>query len=79
MQNPVGYQMNEDGGRAEMTDFVAVLLTNPVALAAFPHTLFAALHDDGRRHHHRVAAWHLARKQNLDDDAPGAAATGCGA
>ena len=41
MQNPVGYQMAEDGGRAEMVDFVAVL-TNPVALAALPHTLFAA-------------------------------------
>ena len=42
MQNPVGYVLNEDTGRAELTDFWAVL-TNPVALAAFPHTIFGAL------------------------------------
>ncbi|WP_091038753.1 cytochrome ubiquinol oxidase subunit I [Glycomyces harbinensis] len=41
MQNPVGYQINETAGRAELTDFGAVL-TNPVVLAAFPHTVFAA-------------------------------------
>nr|BFF26962.1 hypothetical protein GCM10025732_49270 [Glycomyces mayteni] len=35
MQNPVGYQLNETAGRAELTDFGAVL-SNPVALAAFP-------------------------------------------
>ncbi|WP_344481959.1 cytochrome ubiquinol oxidase subunit I [Glycomyces endophyticus] len=41
MQNPVGYQLNETAGRAELTDFGAVL-GNPVVLAAFPHTIFAA-------------------------------------
>ena len=41
MQNPVGYELNETTGRAELVDFGA-LLTNPVALTAFPHTIFAA-------------------------------------
>lgn len=41
MQNPVGYRLNPTTGRAEMTDFVAVL-TNPVQLATFPHTITAA-------------------------------------
>ncbi|MGC0250599.1 cytochrome ubiquinol oxidase subunit I [Pseudactinotalea sp. Z1748] len=41
MQNPVGYHINEENGRAELTDFLAVL-TNKVQLAAFPHVLTAA-------------------------------------
>ncbi len=41
MQNPVGYRLNPTTGRAEMTDFVAVL-TNPVQLVTFPHTITAA-------------------------------------
>ena len=41
MQNPVGYEMNADKGRAELVDIWA-LLTNPVALAAFPHTIAAS-------------------------------------
>ena len=42
MQNPVGYELNETTGRAELIDFGAVL-TNPVALAALPHTLAASV------------------------------------
>src|SRR4029453_13525117 len=41
MQNPVGYEMNAEKGRAELVD-IGALLTNPVALAAFPHTIAAA-------------------------------------
>ncbi|MFK4788537.1 cytochrome ubiquinol oxidase subunit I [Microbacterium sp. ZW T5_56] len=41
MQNPVGYEINEVTGRAELVDFMA-LMTNPVALRAFPHTIFGA-------------------------------------
>src|SRR5690242_11087918 len=41
MQNPVGYRMAPNGSRAELVDFWAVL-TNRVALATFPHTMFAA-------------------------------------
>ncbi|MCC4249943.1 cytochrome ubiquinol oxidase subunit I [Microbacterium testaceum] len=64
MQNPVGYQMAADGGRAELVDFWA-MLTNPVALAAFPHTIFsgwmfAAMIIVA------VSAWHLARDRNVE-------------
>lgn len=41
MQHPVGYTYNKATGRAEMTDFVAVL-TNKVQLVTFPHVLMAA-------------------------------------
>ncbi|MFT4229590.1 MAG: cytochrome ubiquinol oxidase subunit I [Microbacterium sp.] len=64
MQNPVGYQLAADGSRAEMNDFVAVLL-NPVALTQFPHTLFAAgMFAAGVVI--SAAAWHVARKQHLE-------------
>jgi cytochrome d ubiquinol oxidase subunit I len=42
MQNPKGYQMSTEGHRAEMADFWQVL-TNPVALTQFPHTISAAI------------------------------------
>jgi cytochrome d ubiquinol oxidase subunit I len=64
MQNPVGYQMARDGRRAEMADFGKVL-TNPVALAALPHTLFAAFMMTAGVII-SVAAWHLARRQNTE-------------
>ena len=41
MQHPVGYTYNAAGGRAELTDFFAVL-TNKVQLITFPHVIFAA-------------------------------------
>ncbi|WP_435200656.1 cytochrome ubiquinol oxidase subunit I [Janibacter sp. GS2] len=40
MQNPVGYRINPQTGRAEMADFLAVL-TNEVQLVAFPHVITA--------------------------------------
>ncbi|GAA3643471.1 cytochrome ubiquinol oxidase subunit I [Microbacterium awajiense] len=64
MQNPVGYQFSEEGGRAEMANFFEVLF-NPVALAAFPHTMFASLMFAAGVII-SIAAWHLARGQNLD-------------
>ncbi|MGO3487367.1 MAG: cytochrome ubiquinol oxidase subunit I, partial [Corynebacterium variabile] len=42
MQHPVGAEYNADTGRAELTDIVA-LLTNPTALAAFPHAVAGSL------------------------------------
>ncbi|GAA2009218.1 cytochrome ubiquinol oxidase subunit I [Microbacterium ulmi] len=64
MQNPVGYQMAADGRRAEMTDFVGVI-TNPVALAAFPHTIFASwMFTAGVII--SVSAWQLARGRNVE-------------
>ncbi len=64
MQNPVGYVMADDGGRAEMVDFAKVLF-NPVALAAFPHTIASAcMFTAGVII--SVAAWHLMRRQNQE-------------
>ena len=47
-----------------MTDFLAVL-TNPVALAALPHTLFAAFMMTAGVII-SISAWHLARRQNVE-------------
>jgi cytochrome d ubiquinol oxidase subunit I len=46
MQHPVGYTINEEAGRAELTDFLAVL-TNSTALITFPHTIAAAFMTTG--------------------------------
>ena len=65
MQNPVGYKLNPDTQRAELTDIVAVL-TNPVALWQFPHTIFASVMF-GATVMVAVAAWHLKRNQYVDE------------
>jgi cytochrome d ubiquinol oxidase subunit I len=62
MQNPVGFTINEERGRAELTDIGAVL-TNPVALWQFPHTIFASVMFAGVVIV-AVAAWHLSRKRH---------------
>jgi len=41
MQNPVGYTFNAESGRAELTDFAAVMF-NKVQLVTFPHVVFSA-------------------------------------
>ncbi|MBZ5739785.1 cytochrome ubiquinol oxidase subunit I [Nocardioides mangrovi] len=41
MQHPVGYTYNPDTGRAELTDFWAVMF-NKVQLVTFPHVVLAA-------------------------------------
>jgi cytochrome bd ubiquinol oxidase subunit I len=41
MQNPVGYAYNSVTGRAEMTDFAAILF-NKVQLVTFPHVMLSA-------------------------------------
>ena len=64
MQNPVGYQMSAEGNRAELVDFGAVL-TNPIALAAFPHTIFGAFMFAAGVII-ATSAWHLARGQHVD-------------
>ncbi|MEU5881965.1 cytochrome ubiquinol oxidase subunit I [Spirillospora sp. NPDC047279] len=64
MQNPVGYRYNPEAGRAELTDFGAVL-TNKVLLATFPHTIFGCWVTAGV-FLTAVAAWHLKRGRNLD-------------
>ncbi|GAB3050996.1 cytochrome ubiquinol oxidase subunit I [Intrasporangium mesophilum] len=46
MQHPVGYTYNPASGRAELTDFFAVL-TNKVQLVTFPHVIFSAYMTGG--------------------------------
>ncbi|WP_125099577.1 cytochrome ubiquinol oxidase subunit I [Leucobacter chromiireducens] len=65
MQNPVGYSLNEEKGRAELESIGDVLL-NPVAITQFPHTIFAALMFAGTVMV-AVAAWHLKRNQFVDE------------
>jgi cytochrome d ubiquinol oxidase subunit I len=61
MQNPVGYELSEVRGRAELTDIGAVL-TNPVAVTQFPHTVLAAIMFAACVIA-AISAWHLARNQ----------------
>lgn len=68
MQNPVGYTLNHARGRAELTDLWAVL-TNKVALAAFPHTIFGCFMVSAGLLI-SVAAWHLSRNRNLETMRP---------
>ncbi|WP_394768944.1 cytochrome ubiquinol oxidase subunit I [Lacisediminihabitans sp.] len=68
MQNPVGFELNKVRGRAELTDIWAVL-SNKVALAAFPHTIVASFMVSAALVI-CVAAWHLARNQHLDTMRP---------
>jgi cytochrome d ubiquinol oxidase subunit I len=60
MQHPVGYRYNPRTGRAELTDFGAVL-TNKVQLVTFPHVVTAAYMVGGAMVM-AVALWHLRRK-----------------
>ncbi|CAG0927396.1 cytochrome bd ubiquinol oxidase subunit I [Thermoflexales bacterium] len=62
MQQPVGYAVRN--GRAEMTDFVA-LLTNPNVWVQWPHVFFAGL-ITAAFFVLGVSAWHLRRKTNPD-------------
>ncbi|TFD84823.1 cytochrome ubiquinol oxidase subunit I [Cryobacterium serini] len=68
MQNPIAYTINEEKGRAELTS-IWELLTNPIALAAFPHTIFACFMVSAGLII-SVAAWHLYRNQHLETMRP---------
>ena len=46
MQHPVGYRFNADTGRAELTDFWAVMV-NKVQLVTFPHVVASAYMTGG--------------------------------
>jgi cytochrome d ubiquinol oxidase subunit I len=59
MQHPVGYKVNATAGRAELTDFGAVL-TNSTALVTFVHTVTACFLTAGALML-AVSAWHLRR------------------
>ena len=62
MQHPVGYQFNPDTGRAELTDFGAVL-TNKVQLVTFPHIILSAFITGGA-FVVGIAVWHLTRQRH---------------
>jgi cytochrome d ubiquinol oxidase subunit I len=64
MQHPVGYAYDAQAGRAELTDFWAVL-TNPTLLVTFPHTITAAFVVAGALMI-GISGWHLARRQHLE-------------
>ncbi|MCX6407574.1 MAG: cytochrome ubiquinol oxidase subunit I [Propionibacteriales bacterium] len=66
MQNPVGYRMNEESGRAELTDFWAVM-TNKVVLVTFPHTIFACFMVGGAVVA-GVGLWQMLRGARRDDE-----------
>ncbi|WP_114907950.1 cytochrome ubiquinol oxidase subunit I [Ornithinimicrobium murale] len=68
MQNPVGYLNNPETGRAELTDFWAVL-TNPVQLVAFPHVIAAAWMTGGG-FMLAIALWHVWSSRSPRTDRP---------
>jgi cytochrome d ubiquinol oxidase subunit I len=59
MQHPVGYHINPATHRAELNDFVAVLL-NPTVLITFPHTVIAGVLTASTLVL-GISSWHLAR------------------
>ncbi|MFF7239429.1 cytochrome ubiquinol oxidase subunit I [Streptomyces collinus] len=63
MQHPVGYKIDKARGRAELTDFWAVLTQNTALSQAF-HTLSAAFLTGGA-FMVGVSAYHLARKRHV--------------
>jgi cytochrome bd ubiquinol oxidase subunit I len=64
MQHPVGSVVNDARGRAELTDFGAVL-TNSTAVGAFVHTITACFVTAGV-FVLAISAWHLARDHHTD-------------
>ena len=65
MQHPVGYLYNPDTGRAELTDFWAVMF-NKVQLATFPHVILAA-YMTGAAFVLGVSAWLYVSKRHQAD------------
>jgi cytochrome d ubiquinol oxidase subunit I len=71
MQHPVGYRYNSTTGRAELTDFWAVMF-NKVQLVTFPHVVFAAYMTGGAFVLGVAAYLHLKQRRALPEhsDAP---------
>ncbi len=67
MQHPVGYTLNQQAGRAELTDIMAVLL-NSTALITFAHTIPAAFLTGGA-FVAGIAMWRLVRHPEADREA----------
>jgi cytochrome d ubiquinol oxidase subunit I len=68
MQHPVGFEFNPDTGRAELTDFWAVM-TNKVQMVTFPHTVLAA-YMTGAAFIAGVAFWLMMRRSTPAGDRP---------
>jgi cytochrome bd ubiquinol oxidase subunit I len=66
MQHPVGYRFNPHTGRAELTDFWAVMF-NKVQLATFPHTV-TSCYFTGGAFVLGVAFWLMLRRSTSDKD-----------
>ncbi|UDY22980.1 cytochrome ubiquinol oxidase subunit I [Nocardioides sp. Kera G14] len=64
MQHPVGYRFNPDSGRAELTDFWAVMF-NKVQLGTFPHVIGAA-YMTGAAFLIGISAWLYVRGKRED-------------
>ena len=65
MQNPVGFSINTEKNRAELTNIVDVV-TNVVALNQFPHTITASIMFAGAVIA-SISAYHLKRNQFVSD------------
>ncbi|GAB3425737.1 cytochrome ubiquinol oxidase subunit I [Flindersiella endophytica] len=79
MQHPVGYRINPETQRVELTD-AGEMLTNPAAISAGLHTATACFLTGGALVA-GVALWQLARRRTPDGDRPAfrtAALVGCG-
>jgi cytochrome d ubiquinol oxidase subunit I len=64
MQEPVGYTINQATGRAEMTDFRA-LISNPHVWLQWPHVLAAGM-TTASFFVLGISAWHLFRKTGAE-------------
>ncbi|HEY8452098.1 MAG: cytochrome ubiquinol oxidase subunit I [Micromonosporaceae bacterium] len=66
MMNPVGFRINAEAGRAELTD-VGAVLTNRVLLVTFPHVIAGCFIVAGSLLV-AVSLWHLMRRPSPDTD-----------
>ncbi len=64
MQHPVGFSINQQTGRAQLTNIWSVL-SNPVFVWAYLHVILAAL-VTGSVVMLAVSAWHLKRRVEID-------------
>jgi cytochrome bd ubiquinol oxidase subunit I len=64
MQHPVGYRINEESGRAELTSIWAVL-SNPTVLAAWPHTIAGGFLVGGI-FVGAISVWSMRRGRDVD-------------
>ncbi|KAA3644732.1 MAG: cytochrome ubiquinol oxidase subunit I [Chloroflexi bacterium] len=64
MQQPVGFELNPVTGRAEMVDFLALIL-NPNIWVQYPHVVLAGL-STGAFFIMGISALHILRKSNVD-------------